>query len=116
MSSIGNGSRSRGDPSSSSEDSKLVTGSSKVGNGGEAMGGVACFSLPFISTSALLLLAGSTAASASMLLETFLGSEEAVALEGLRTPPVAVLGLGGEGVNSVGWKTSYLVDHLRVFS
>lgn len=113
---MGNVSRSLGDSSSSSEDSKLVTGSSKVGNGGEAKGGVVCFSLPLISTSPLLLLAGSTAASASMLLETFLGSEEPVLLEGLRTPAVAVLDLGGDGVNSVGWKTSYLVDHFRVFS
>lgn len=97
------------------EGSWVMTGSSK--HGGEAKGGVVCLSRPVISTSALFLLAGSTAARASIPLATFLGSEDSAALEALRTPAVADLDFGGEdGVNCVGWKTSYLVDHFKVFS
>jgi hypothetical protein len=84
--------------------------------GDEACGGVVCLSFSVISTSALLLLAGSTAARASIPLATFSGSEDPVVLVGLPTPLNDALDLGGDGVNCVGWNTSYLVDHFKVFS
>lgn len=84
--------------------------------GGEASGGVVCFLFSVTSTSALLLLTGSTAARASMPFATFCGSGEPEALGTLRVPVGVDLALGGDGVNCVGWNTSYLVDHFKVFS
>jgi hypothetical protein len=60
--------------------------------------------------------AGSTAASASIPLATVVGSEGLFVSEAGVAPSEAGFDLGAEVLNCTGLKTSYLVDHLSVFS
>jgi hypothetical protein len=60
--------------------------------------------------------AGSTAARASIPLSTVLGSEDLLESRACEVTSEAGLDLGDEDLNCTGLKTSYLVDHLSVFS
>ena len=92
------------------EDSCVEAGSSKLGGDGidvdVCVGGGSCVVVVFFR------LAGSTAANASMPLATFWGRFDVEAVD-VRS---ADCGLGDVALDLVGEKTSYLVDHFRVFS
>jgi hypothetical protein len=111
MSSMVKGSKSRGESSSSVDDSCVNMGSSKAGGDVVEMDSW----LAVLSTGADFLPAGSTAANASMPLSTVFGTEGLVDSV-IVVISTAGLGFGDGDLNCTGLKTSYLVDHFSVFS
>jgi len=97
------------------EDSWKDAGSSKLGGDGTAdelcVVGTCCVLV------ALFLPAGSTAAKASMPLATFWGRLDLATVEVVVLSSGVDFGLGDVDLDwVVGVKTSYFVDHFRVFS
>jgi hypothetical protein len=96
------------------EDSWVDTVSSKVGGEGTAddvcMIGTCCVRVEFF------LPTGSTAAKASIPLATLVGSVDAETVAVVYVESGVDCGLGGVDFDWAGVKTSYFVDHFKVFS
>jgi hypothetical protein len=114
-SSIGKGSYSRGESPSSVEDSCVEFGSSKLG--GDGTTDKVCVVEDCCVGGEFFLPAGSTAANAaSMPLATFWGRGDLAAVDVIGVAPGDDRDLGDAVFDWAGLKTSYFVDHLRVFS
>jgi hypothetical protein len=114
-SSMGKGSYSRGESPSSVEDSCIEAGSSKLG--GDGIADEVCVVESCCVGVMFFLPAGSTAANAaSMPLATFWGRGDLAAVGTAEVASGVDLGLGEVDLDWAGLKTSYFVDHFRVFS
>jgi hypothetical protein len=97
------------------EDSCIEVGSSKLGGDGTADD--VCVVENCCVGAMLFLPAGSTAANAaSMPLATFWGRGDLAAADAVEVATSVDLGLGDMDLDWLGLKTSYFVDHFRVFS
>lgn len=112
---MGKGSYSRGESPSSVEDSCIEAGSSKLGGDGTA--DEACVVKGCCVGGEFFLPAGRTAANAASIpLATFWGRGDFAAGEVVEVASGVDLGLGDADLDWAGLKTSYFVDHFRVFS
>jgi hypothetical protein len=96
------------------DDSCVDTGSSKLGGDGTADD--VCVVDSCCVATMFFLPVGSTAAKASMPSATFVGRVVVVTVDVVDVKSDVALGLGDEGFGWGGVKTSYFVDHFRVFS
>ena len=96
------------------DDHCVDTGSSKLG--GERFAGDVCVVDACCMGTVSFLPAGRTAAKASIPSATLAGRVALVTVEVVEVDSGVDLGLGDEDFDWVGVRTSYLVDHFRVFS